>query len=128
MPHLVAGAPAALQGVGDSVGGVQGVWGVWGVQGVQGVGDGVQGGIAGRRPLRVFLNYPRGRRGVEWGGLLEPNPLRKVLMLLVLLLLLLLMVLLLFCVRCTCHRLVAAGWLVGWLVGCCSCCCCWCCC
>ena len=54
MPNLVTGAPAALQGVGDSVGGVQGVWGVWGVQGVQGVGDCVQGGIAGRRPLRVF--------------------------------------------------------------------------
>ena len=56
------------------------------------------------------------RRGVAWGGLFEPKPQRKVLVLLVLLLLLLLVLLLLLCLRCTCHRLVAAGWLVGWLL------------
>jgi hypothetical protein len=47
-------------------------------------------------PFAGVFNYPRGRRGVERGGLLEPKQLRKVLMLLVLLLLLLLMLLLLF--------------------------------
>ena len=73
MPHLVAGAPAALQGVGDSVGGVQGVWGVWGVQGVQGVGDCVQGGIAGRRPLRVFSIIHVADVGWKGVGCLSPN-------------------------------------------------------
>lgn len=73
MPNLVTGAPAALQGVGDSVGGVQGVWGVWGVQGVQGVGDCVQGGIAGRRPLRVFSIIHVADVGWNGVGCLSPN-------------------------------------------------------
>ena len=81
MPHVVAGAPAALQGVAESVPGVQGTGGA---TCVQGVADCVQGGIAGRRPLRVFQGSinglgGRGRRGLAWGGLLEPKRLRKVL-------------------------------------------------
>ena len=70
---MVVGAPAALQGVGDSVGGVQGVWGVWGVQGVQGVGDCVQGGIAGRRPLRVFSIIHVADVGWKGVGCLSPH-------------------------------------------------------
>ncbi len=73
MPPLVAGAPAALQGVGDSVRGVQGVRGVRGVQGVQGVADCVQGGIAGRRPLRAFSKIRVADVGWNGVGCLSPN-------------------------------------------------------